>query len=169
MKGTTQGKENSVYDSNRSQDGNRPEKNLQEAGSFPRSKAHKIIPGADGVKGQREEPRQEELKKSISSFSKAPFANFFPDNETARRFQEEPVGQNDGDGQLVSDEDYLQLTDDHHLGDGKGKPHEKEGEMKREVGQAGLPEEGISCNGNYSSVQGLEEGQRLEVEVRGKM
>jgi hypothetical protein len=37
--------------------------------------------------------------------------------------------------------------------------------MKREVGQAGLPEEGISCKGNYSSVQGLEEGQRLEVEV----
>jgi hypothetical protein len=34
--------------------------------------------------------------------------------------------------------------------------------MKREVGQADLPEEGKSCKGNYSSVQGLEEGQRLE-------
>jgi hypothetical protein len=41
--------------------------------------------------------------------------------------------------------------------------------MKREVGQADLPEEGKSCKGNYSSVQGLEEGQRLEVGGKGKL
>jgi len=79
-------------------------------------------------------------------------STFFPIRRLPPRLQQEPVGQNDGGGELIARKNDQKFPDDQSPGDGESEAHEKEGEKEGKTRHR-LPKKLYRAGGIYTSVR----------------